>query len=137
MVAAEFRLDPVAAWFLVMLSLAGIPVCLFVPDYMQHVRDRADMPLFWGSLTLLLVSMPLVVMAANALTLLVSWELMSLSSFVLVGTDHIARARAKPHSSLLLPSWSPGLARPLRCVPISFCLFMCWRWANSPPAWRL
>jgi hydrogenase-4 component B len=83
-----FRLDMLAAWFLAVIALVSGPVAFYLPAYMEHQKDRTDMRLFWAALPLLLLSMALVVLAANAQTFLIAWELMSLSSFVLVATDH-------------------------------------------------
>jgi len=86
-VGFEFRLDRLAAWFLAVIALIAIPVAGYSPEYMGHLAKRADMRVFVAALPALLLSMVLVVLAANALTFLVAWELMSLSSFFLVATD--------------------------------------------------
>lgn len=84
----DFRLDGLAAWFLGVIAIVAAPVAIYTPVYMDHLRQRVDMRLFHASLPLLLLSMALVVLAANVLVFLVAWELMSLSSFLLVATDH-------------------------------------------------
>ena len=90
---ASFRFDPLSAFFLLVIGVVTGPVALYLPAYMGHLRRRVDMRLFWAALSLLLLSMSLVALAANAVTFLVAWELMSLSSFVLVATDH------QPHAT--------------------------------------
>lgn len=87
-VGFDFRLDGLAAWFLAVIALVAIPVTVYSPAYMDHVKDRVDMRLFFACLPVLLLSMALVVLAANVLTFLIAWELMSLTSFFLVATDH-------------------------------------------------
>lgn len=87
-VPIAFRLDMLAAWFLAVIALVSGPAALYLPAYMDHLKDRADMRVFWTALPLLLLSMASVVLAANVQTFLIAWELMSLSSFVLVATDH-------------------------------------------------
>lgn len=82
------RVDPLAGWFLMVLALAAIPVTLYTPAYMRHVGEEVDTRPFGAALPLFLLSMAIVVPAANAVTFLVAWEVMSLSSFVLVATDH-------------------------------------------------
>src|ERR1041384_7932846 len=67
--------------------------------YMDHLKDRVDMRLFYSSLVVLIASMAMVVLAANVLTFLVAWELMSLSSFFLVATDH--REASTRHAALI------------------------------------
>ena len=87
-VAAAGKLDMLSAWFLAVIALVSIPTTLSLPAYLGHLRERTDLRLFWAAMPLLLFSMTLVVLAANAITFLVAWELMSLSSFALVATDH-------------------------------------------------
>ncbi len=83
-----FHLDMLAAWFLAVIALSSGPAAFYLHDYMEHMKTRTDMRVFWTALPLLLLSMALVVLAANALTFLIAWEVMSLSSFLLVATDH-------------------------------------------------
>jgi formate hydrogenlyase subunit 3/multisubunit Na+/H+ antiporter MnhD subunit len=87
-VPSAFRLDSLAAWFLAVVGVVGVPVALYLPGYMDHLRERVDMRVFWSALAVLFLSMAGVVLAANVQTFLVLWELMSLSSFLLVASDH-------------------------------------------------
>ncbi|HEY3998692.1 MAG TPA: proton-conducting transporter membrane subunit, partial [Candidatus Xenobia bacterium] len=86
-----FHRDALAGWFLFLLGVASLGVSLSVSDYLAHLDKRVDIRMAWITLPLLLASMALVTLAANAVTFLVSWELMSLTSFVLVATDHHSR----------------------------------------------
>jgi len=88
-----FRLDALAAYFLVVIAVVTVPIAFYLPAYMEHLCRKVDMRLFWISLSTLLLSMSGVVLAANVLTFLVAWELMSLSSFLLVAADH------QPHAN--------------------------------------
>ena len=60
----------------------------FAPGYLQHLRHRVALGFFWAALALLMASMALVVLAGNAIAFLVAWEVMALSSFALVASDH-------------------------------------------------
>ena len=91
-VPMALRLDPLSAFFLLVIGFASLPLALYIPAYMEHLRQRVDMRLFRGALSVLLLSMALVVLAANVQTFLVAWEGMSLSSFLLVATDHRRRS---------------------------------------------
>ena len=84
----SFVADPLSRWFLGIIGLVGVPVALFTPGYMEHLRSRVSLGLVWSALALLLASMAGVVLAANALVFLVAWELMALSSYGLVAADH-------------------------------------------------
>ncbi len=83
-----WRLDPLAGWFVAVIGLIAVACSLYLPGYLAHLGERADGRLLWPALGLLLSSMVAVVLAANAPTFMIAWELMSLSSFALVATDH-------------------------------------------------
>ncbi len=86
-----FVIDPLSRWFLAIIGLIGIPVTLFSPGYLQHLRQRVSLGFVWAALALLMTSMAGVVLSANALVFLVAWEVMALSSFALVAADHEQR----------------------------------------------
>lgn len=86
--AFQLRLDGLAGWFLIILGTAALPVLLYLRSYMSHLVERVDMRLFWAALALLCLSMSTVILSRNVITFLVAWETMSLSSFLLVATDH-------------------------------------------------
>lgn len=83
----SFHIDLLAAWFLVLIGIISIAIAAYTGPYINHIKKSINLPLFWTSLSILLLSMMLVVLSSNALTFLVFWELMSLSSFFLVATD--------------------------------------------------
>ncbi len=82
------HMDPLARWFLIAIAIVSGAVSFYLPSYMDHLKDRSDMRVFWAALPLLLLSMCAVTLAANVQSFLVAWELMSLSSCVLVATSH-------------------------------------------------
>jgi hydrogenase-4 component B len=84
----RFIADPLSRWFLGIIGLVGIAAAVFSPGYLHHLRHRVALGLVWSALALLMLSMSLVVLSANALAFLVAWELMALSSFALVASDH-------------------------------------------------
>ena len=84
----QFVIDPLSRWFLAIIGVIGIPVALFSPGYLEHLRDRVSLGMVWAMLALLLASMAGVVLAGNAVVFLVAWEVMALSSFALVAADH-------------------------------------------------
>lgn len=78
------HLDGLSAFFLLPLFLIGFAGALYGMEYMRHEQAR----LHWGWYNLLLVSMSMVVTAANGLLFLFAWECMSLTSFFLVISEH-------------------------------------------------
>ena len=83
-----FNIDGLAAFFL----LAIFAICMLAAIYSFHYMHDTGRALATASsyffFSLLAASMALVVTAANMLTFLLAWEIMSLSSFFLVIHDH-------------------------------------------------
>jgi hydrogenase-4 component B len=90
-VGFQFVADPLSRWFIAIIGLIGIPVALFSPGYLHHLRHHVSLGFVWAALSLLIISMAGVVLAANVLVFLVFWELMAISSFALVAADHEQR----------------------------------------------
>lgn len=87
----SFLIDPLSRWFLIIIGIVGIPVVLFSPGYLHHLRHRVYLGFVWSAFALLMISMVGVVLSANALVFLIAWEVMALSSFALVISDHEQR----------------------------------------------
>jgi hydrogenase-4 component B len=82
---AHFRLDALAAFFLVVVNLGGATACLFGLGYGRHEEAPGRVLPF---LPAFLAGMNLVVLADDAFTFLFAWEFMSLSSWALVMAHH-------------------------------------------------
>jgi formate hydrogenlyase subunit 3/multisubunit Na+/H+ antiporter MnhD subunit len=88
---AHFRLDALAALFLLVVNLGGAAASLFALGYGRHeVAPARVLPFFPAFLG----AMNLVVMADDAFSFLVSWEFMSLTSWALVMAHHRDRDNA-------------------------------------------
>ncbi|HUZ73880.1 MAG TPA: hydrogenase 4 subunit B [Stellaceae bacterium] len=99
----NFRIDALAAFFLVVVDLGGAAASLYSLGYDRHestpYRTRPFFPAF-------LAAMNLVVMANDAFTFLFSWELMSLASWALVMAHHREEANARAgHVYLVMASF--------------------------------
>lgn len=82
---AWFRLDALAAFFLIVVNLGGAAASLYGLGYGRHeAAPHRVLPFFAA----FLAGMNLVVLADDAFTFLLSWELMSLGSWALVMTHH-------------------------------------------------
>jgi formate hydrogenlyase subunit 3/multisubunit Na+/H+ antiporter MnhD subunit len=84
-IGANFRLDPLAALFLVVVNLGAACASLFALGYARHERSPGRVLPFYPAF---LAGMNIVVLAADAFTFLVSWEFMSLTSWALVMAHH-------------------------------------------------
>src|SRR5438105_10550875 len=88
---AHFRLDALAAFFLVVLNLGGAAASLYGLGYGSHEESPGRVLPFFPAF---LAGMNLVVLAHDAFTFLFSWEFMSLSSWALVMAQHRRGANA-------------------------------------------
>ena len=82
---AHFRLDALAAFFLVVVNLGGAGASLFGIGYGQHEHAPGRVLPFYPAF---LAGMNLVVLADDAFSFLLAWEFMSLSSWALVVSHH-------------------------------------------------
>jgi formate hydrogenlyase subunit 3/multisubunit Na+/H+ antiporter MnhD subunit len=81
------RLDPLAAFFLVLIGLAVSGVSLYTAGYFRPGEGAAP-GLMCLQYHVFLASMAMVVLADDAFTFMVAWETMALSSYFLVTTQH-------------------------------------------------
>ncbi|HEX6142427.1 MAG TPA: hydrogenase 4 subunit B [Geminicoccaceae bacterium] len=81
----HLRLDPLAAFFLVVVNLGGAAASLYGLGYGRHEPAPHRVLPFFAAF---LAAMNMVVLAADAFTFLLSWELMSLVSWALVMAHH-------------------------------------------------
>jgi hydrogenase-4 component B len=82
-----YAVDGLSAWFLLLLSLLAVPIALFSIGYVGRLHLRRSIFLGAG-FNLLLGAVELVFAAADAITFLCAWELMSLATAGLVATEH-------------------------------------------------
>jgi hydrogenase-4 component B len=82
------HLDGLSAFFLIIIGLLGLAVAIYGFGYSASYERRYSLRLLGATLNLLLFSLSMQVIADNALTFLISWELMSLSAYWLVLTEH-------------------------------------------------
>jgi hydrogenase-4 component B len=86
---AFLRMDPLAAFFALIISLGGLLAALYSLGYMKMYRGGQYSPaLYYFFMGLLVAAMLLVVSVQNALLFLIVWEIMSLASFFLVSFEH-------------------------------------------------
>lgn len=82
------RLDPLAAFFLLTISLVGLAASVYAFGYVAEFSGRVSFAALGSLLNGFLLSMTLVVLADNGFFFLILWEVMSLLSYVLVVTEH-------------------------------------------------
>ncbi len=82
------RLDPLAAFFVLTISLVGLAVSVYALGYVTEFYGRVSVGALGSLYNGFLFSMTLVVIADNGFFFLIVWELMSLVSYFLVVTEH-------------------------------------------------
>jgi len=85
---AHFRIDTLAAFFIVVVNLGGATASLFALGYGHHEKSPERVLPFYP---VYIAAMNLVVLADDAFSFLVSWEFMSLTSWALVIAHHRER----------------------------------------------
>lgn len=89
---AHFRLDALAAFFLIVVNLGGAMASLYGLGYGHHEPAPQRVLPFFAAF---LAGMNLVVLADDAFSYLLCWEFMSLVSWALVMSHHREAANAK------------------------------------------
>jgi formate hydrogenlyase subunit 3/multisubunit Na+/H+ antiporter MnhD subunit len=84
-IGANFRIDALGAFFLVVVNVGGAAASLYGIGYGRHEQAPGRVLPFYPAF---LAGMNLVVIADDAFTYLVSWEFMSLASWALVMAHH-------------------------------------------------
>ncbi|HYM04104.1 MAG TPA: hydrogenase 4 subunit B [Stellaceae bacterium] len=84
-IGAHFRCDPLSAFFVGVVGLAGAMISLYALEYARHDAEPGRALPFYP---VFLAGMTLVLIADDAYAFLLSWEFMSLSSWLLVLTNH-------------------------------------------------
>jgi formate hydrogenlyase subunit 3/multisubunit Na+/H+ antiporter MnhD subunit len=82
---AHFRLDALAAFFLLVVNLGAAAASLYAIGYTRHEHAPQRVLPFYPAF---LGAMNLVVLAADAYSFLLAWEFMSLASWALVVAQH-------------------------------------------------
>ena len=90
------HIDSLSAWFILIINLTCINGAFYGIGYMKPYRfQRSNLSLHWILFLLFQSSMLWVCMVQNGLLFLIVWELMSISSFLLVIFEHQNKATLK------------------------------------------
>ncbi|MCC6471539.1 MAG: hydrogenase 4 subunit B [Alphaproteobacteria bacterium] len=84
-IGAHFRLDPLSGFFMAVVDLGGLMASLYGLGYGRHAEDPGRVLAFFPPF---LGAMNMVLLADDAFVFLLSWEFMSLSSWLLVVAHH-------------------------------------------------
>ena len=84
----ELRIDKLSAFFMLLINLCVLAANVYALGYTRQVRHRFVSGLSAMFMCLLHISMLYVCMVEQLLAFLIAWEIMSLSSFVLILWEH-------------------------------------------------
>ena len=82
------RLDPLSAFFLLILGVLGVAIALYSWGYAPGYYGRKSVGVLGFFFNALLLATMLVICAANAFFFLLAWELMALCAYCLVSFEH-------------------------------------------------
>src|SRR5205807_1340659 len=82
------RADGLSAFFLIVVGLAAAAASIYGFGYSARYDGRYSSRLLGATFNVLLLSLTVQVLADNALTFLMTWEVMSLSAYFLVLVEH-------------------------------------------------
>ena len=83
-----FRIDTLSAFFLIAIFAISLLAVIYSYHYMTDNKRQSAIAVHYFFFSLLIASMALVVTADNMVSFMMSWEVMSLSSFFLVMYDY-------------------------------------------------
>ncbi|MEM0448400.1 MAG: hydrogenase 4 subunit B [Methanomassiliicoccales archaeon] len=86
--AFRVHIDALSSFFLLAISIVGLATSLYSIGYVQHYSGHYSLAKMGSLLPIFFLSMCLVVAAGDVILFLVVWELMSLSSYLLVVYEH-------------------------------------------------
>ena len=84
----DYSIDPLAAWFLIVLSTLSLPIAIFSIGYARHAPLEGRSVFLGIAFNVLLLSVELVFIAADVIAFLFAWELMTLATAALVATEY-------------------------------------------------
>ena len=79
-----FQVDKLSAYFLLVTCIVGLCVSIYSTSYLREYEGRYSIGRMGFLLNIFFLSLILVITAANAVLFLIVWEIMSVSSYMLV-----------------------------------------------------
>ena len=104
----QLRLDPLSGFFLAIVGLVVVSVAFYGPGYVRSYDEKSKTAMYFFT-GLFISSMYLVLIAYDALTFMLAWELMSITSYFLVIHHHEQTANRHAALIYLLMAQTSGL----------------------------
>jgi len=85
----HLRFDALGAYFFGLLGIVLFAVCCYGPTYIrEYAKQGYSMAVLGIATALFILGMQLVILANDAFSFMIAWELMSVSSYILVVFEH-------------------------------------------------
>ena len=92
----HLNFDPLSGFFLAIIGVVTTAVSIFGPSYVRvYERGHYSQTLMGIATGLFITGMQLVVLADDTFAFMIAWELMSVSSYLLVAYEHFERANRR------------------------------------------
>jgi hydrogenase-4 component B len=82
------RLDPLGAFFGLIVSLLGVAISIYSLGYARGFYGRKNVGVLGAFFNVLLLATTLVFLSSNAFFFLIAWEIMALTAYCLVSFEH-------------------------------------------------
>src|SRR5215203_2528181 len=106
----DYAIDPLSAWFLIVLSVLAVPIAIFSIGYARHPPLDGRSVFLGIAFNVLLFSVELVFVAADVIAFLFGWELMTLATAALVATEYeVLETRRAAYLYLVMSHVATGL----------------------------
>lgn len=103
--AIHVKADYLSAWFIIIISFGFLTGAWFGMKYMQsYIKDKAGLALHSVAYLLAFTSLVDLCMTWNGIVFLVLWEVMALSSFILIIFEHQKRETLRAGINFLIQS---------------------------------
>ena len=83
-----FRLDPLSAYFNLILSLLAVAISVYSFGYLRPMEEKRTVGVLGFFYNLSLLSLTVVFTASNAFFFLIAWEAMALTAYCLITFEH-------------------------------------------------
>jgi hydrogenase-4 component B len=91
----SFIIDRLSAFFIIIISIVSIPVAIYSVQYVEHIAHNSKRNLVVLFMSIFILSMVLVVASSSMFSFLFFWEIMALSSFLLVMIEYEKKETGK------------------------------------------
>jgi hydrogenase-4 component B len=129
--AIEIVMDRLSGVFLILLGTVTCCCGLFSTDYLRHIDDKINGRLYWSALFLFVGAMSAVLCAGEAVSFLIAWEVMALSSAALVVSEY---RQHKAQRAAMIYLVATRIATALLCTGFLIMYSHTGRWEFS--AWQ-